>query len=102
MLLYILKSSTILLALFIFYKLFLEKENMHVFKRFYLIASLIAAFGIPFITFTSYVFVSPIEEFSQFRARDSLIGILVEENKTNYLAITLWTIYGLGVLLFWV
>ncbi len=100
MLLYILKSSTILLAFFIFYKLFLEKENMHVFKRFYLIASLIAAFGIPFITFTSYVFVSPMEEFSQVSSNDSFIGILIEENKTDYLAITLWTIYGLGVLLF--
>ena len=100
MLLYIIKSSTILLALLIFYKLFLEKENMHVFKRFYLMASLIAAFGIPFITFTSYVFISPIEEFSQLSVRDSFIGILVEENKTDYLAVTIWTIYGLGVLFF--
>ena len=100
MVIYVLKSSACLATFFLFYKLFLEKENMHIFKRFYLLASLIAAYSIPLLTFTSYVLVSPNEEFSKITANDIFIGMLVEENKTDYVAIILWTVYGLGVLFF--
>src|SRR5690606_40692770 len=51
---YLLKSAACLAVLLLFYKLLLEKENMHVFKRFYLLASTIAALLIPLITFTTY------------------------------------------------
>ena len=53
--LYFLKSAACLAILLLFYKLLLEKENMHVFKRYYLLISVLAALVIPLITFTSYV-----------------------------------------------
>lgn len=96
---YILKSAACLGILFSFYKLFLENENMHFFKRFYLLASLVAAFLIPFITFTSYV-----------EASERLTSVVMIENSgfitseteiaTNYLPIILWSLYGLGVVFF--
>ena len=52
---YLLKSGACLTVFYLFYVLFLEKENMHVHKRIYLIATLLIAFAIPFVTFTSYV-----------------------------------------------
>ena len=52
---YFIKSAACLAVLLIFYKLMLEKENMHVFKRYYLLSSVLAALVIPFITFITYV-----------------------------------------------
>jgi len=54
MFVYILKSSAILAMLLAFYKLFLVKENAHVFKCYYFLASLVLAFGISYITHTTY------------------------------------------------
>ena len=51
---YILRSVACLGAFFIFYKLFLENENMHTFKRFYLLGSLVLSIIIPLITFATY------------------------------------------------
>ena len=53
--LYFLKSAACLAILLLFYKLVLEKEDMHVFNRFYLLLSVVISFLIPFITFTSYI-----------------------------------------------
>ncbi|MGB5498920.1 MAG: hypothetical protein WBM77_08340, partial [Maribacter sp.] len=55
MLLYILKFSGCLAILLIFYKLFLERENMHVFKRFYLLGALVFSLVVPTLVFTEYV-----------------------------------------------
>ena len=52
---YLFKSAACLAIFYIFYKLFLERESFHNFKRIYLIASVIGAFLIPFITFTQYI-----------------------------------------------
>ncbi|MCM8569969.1 hypothetical protein NE848_11305 [Gramella jeungdoensis] len=52
MLIYLVKSLLCLLVLFTFYKFFLEAENMHRFKRFFLIGSVIFAFILPLITFS--------------------------------------------------
>jgi len=51
----------------IFYKLLLERENMHVFKRFYLLLALGASLAIPGVVFTEYIVVEPvaIEEIQQ-------------------------------------
>lgn len=51
---YILKSTACLALFYMFYKLFLEHENMHFFKRFYLIGMLFMSFLIPLITITTY------------------------------------------------
>ncbi|HET8737998.1 MAG TPA: M56 family metallopeptidase, partial [Pricia sp.] len=62
MVLFILKSSACLAIFLMFYKLLLEKERMHIFKRYYLLAALVLALLIPSITFTDYVEVTPLPE----------------------------------------
>ncbi len=47
MILFVIKSTIILVVFFGFYKFFLEKESMHVFKRFYLLGSVILSLIIP-------------------------------------------------------
>ena len=93
--LYLLKSSACLLILLSFYKLFLEKENLHTFKRFYLLGALIVSITIPGITFISYT-VLP-ETIS-----NSLVIVTAAEGPEtiNYLGITLWVLYGIGVVIF--
>ncbi len=44
--------------LLLFYKLLLEKDDMHVFKRIYLLAIPFLSFGIPLITFPEYIEIS--------------------------------------------
>ena len=51
MIIYLIKSTLCLLAFFLTYRLVLERENMPVFKRFYLLISLVFSFVVPFITF---------------------------------------------------
>ena len=96
--LYLLKSTAILAILFVFYKLVLENTSIHNFKRAYLLGSLLASFLIPFITFTSYVEVSPIH--STYTQGASQVALTDAEATVNYWPIVLWTIYGLGVLFF--
>ena len=55
MILYLIKSSLCLFILFAFYKLFLENEKMHQFKRWYLLLSLGLSFCIPFIPISSII-----------------------------------------------
>ncbi len=102
MILYILKTSICFILFLSFYKLLLEKENMHVFKRFYLIASIFCAFIIPAIVFTEYVYVDPapsLQSFTQNFALPERQTTTIPE-KTNYLNTLLWSVYGLGVFLF--
>jgi len=96
MLIYILNFSACLAIFIVFYKLFLEKENMHRFKRFYLLSSLMLSIAIPLITFTYYVDPTTTENFPKI-IQDSNLQL---EDKTNYLTIILWSIYGIGVLIF--
>ncbi|PKD21110.1 hypothetical protein APR41_11890 [Salegentibacter salinarum] len=97
---YILKSVAILATLLLFYKLLLEKENMHTFKRFYLLFAIIASIGIPLITITTYV--EPVSE-----SFDPVLFQLSEETSASEsnsfednLLFILWTIYALGVIFF--
>ncbi len=62
MLLYLLKSGICLAALLVFYKLFLERESLHTFKRFYLLGALVFSFTIPALVFTERVVVYPSTE----------------------------------------
>lgn len=99
---YILKITVCLTILIAFYKLFLEHENMHVFKRFYLIASLLLSIGIPLIVFTEYVYIEPqplIETYTPDFALEELHTTTTDVN-LNYLNTILWSLYGLGVLAF--
>lgn len=97
--LYLIKSVTCLGIFYAFYKLFLERENMHTFKRFYLLGSLLAAFLIPLITFTEYIEAKT--SFASVIPSELVSEIPVQiEVAPNYGAAVLWSIYGLGVLFF--
>ncbi len=96
MILYILKFSACLALFLAFYKLVLEKENMHTFKRFFLLGALILSLVIPLITFTYYVM--PTAEIIQNVTLENAAAI--SEVQINYLPVVLWSIYGIGLLLF--
>jgi len=106
MILYILKSTVILFVLYTFYKLFLERETMHVFKRFYLLLSFVIAFIIPFLTYTQYV--EPILINSQTALSipigsselHSINNVVQYQNYMDFIIPVLWAIYGIGVVLF--
>ncbi|MGG5486359.1 M56 family metallopeptidase [Gaetbulibacter sp. PBL-D1] len=100
---YILKSSACLLVLLLFYKLILERENMHQLKRFYLLFATVLGFTIPFITITTYV--EPTYTLGTFQPPLLEPVFYPEttqptEQNTNFWSILLWSIYGIGVLLF--
>ncbi|AEH01203.1 M56 family metallopeptidase [Lacinutrix sp. 5H-3-7-4] len=100
----ILKSTACLAILLAFYKLFLERLNIHTFKRFYLLGAVLISIIIPFITFIEYI--EPQFNVPYFEVDHSAtINLLPVEQPiitepTNYLPFILWSIYGLGVLLF--
>ncbi len=105
MLVYILKSTACLAILFLFYKLFLEKENMHVFKRFYLLASLVIALTVPTIVFTEYVEVPAqnltVTESQPITHTNEIINVPPAlESDILDIAPILWTVYFLGLLFF--
>ncbi|MFH6767786.1 M56 family metallopeptidase [Gaetbulibacter aquiaggeris] len=95
---YILKSGLCLAVFYGFYKLLLEKESFHNFKRFYLIASLVLAFVIPLITFTEYREIIPQE--APLFSTEIPQNTITKTTLAAYLPIVLWSIYGLGVFLF--
>ncbi|MEO9513129.1 MAG: M56 family metallopeptidase [Flavobacteriaceae bacterium] len=103
MLIYILKSAACLAILLFFYKLFLEKENMHVFKRFYLLGSLLFALIVPTLVFLEYVVVEPqvYEAPTQTLMVESSIDIPPAlEADVIHIAPLLWIVYFVGMLFF--
>ncbi|EZH71382.1 hypothetical protein ATO12_07715 [Aquimarina atlantica] len=102
MIVYIIKSSLCLLLLWSFYRLFLERENMHHFKRFYLLFSLIFAYTIPLITIT-YETDTVINQENIQQPVNHLIlpdNVQVEATSSDYLSTIIWIVYGIGVLVF--
>ncbi len=92
-----------MLLLWGFYALFLEKENMHYIKRFYLISSVIFSLTIPLVTFTyqtDIVFDTP--GLDQPTPTVMALPDEISEIKpsVDYRSLFLWSIYGLGVLIF--
>ncbi|PIB33632.1 hypothetical protein BFP78_05080 [Gaetbulibacter sp. 5U11] len=87
-----------------FYKIALEPLSVHKFKRVYLLVAVAIAAIIPFITFVKYVQPnfdnsSLIFDTSPTIPLDTNFKIVEE---TNYLSIILWSIYALGVGLFFI
>jgi hypothetical protein len=81
----------------------LEKQQMHRFKRFYLLGAFVCALVIPQLTITEYV--EPMVQ--NFEVSNAIIPIETElfsqpaeEPSILTLETLLWTIYALGVLLF--
>ncbi len=98
---YLIKSAACLTILLVFYKVFLEKESMHTFKRFYLLFALGLSFYIPLLTFTHYIEVAPSTNLQVINTVATSNIQLIEEEPSiiNWLNI-LWTIYALGVIFF--
>lgn len=94
---YLLKSAACLAFLMLFYKLLLEKESIHVFKRYYLLAAVIVSGIIPLITFQTYIEAAPIlpgeENWMSFSEAAS-------ETNSNWITTLFWSIYLSGVILF--
>ncbi len=110
MIVFLLKSSACLAVFLMFYKLLLEKERMHTFKRYYLLGALVLALVIPLITFTEYVEVTPtpttiapVENISAETAMtvpENAAALELHKTGIDYWPMLLWTVYALGILLF--
>ena len=88
----------------VFYKLLLERESMHHFKRFFLLTALIFSLIIPQIVFTEYIEAEPTPAVTQVLTINEQPGItpivhVMEESPMNWTLI-LYTLYGLGVVIF--
>lgn len=106
MFIYIFKSICCLLVLLVFYKLFLEDEKAHTFKRFYLLGSLVLSICLPLITFS---YTTEIPAASEIIYSASSTSILpdnttqlsgIDHFKNNTLPILFLVIYSCGVLFF--
>lgn len=94
---FLIKSTITLFVLLAVYYLFLEKEKMHVFNRFYLLFSLVFSMVIPFIT------IEIIQEIAKPIINPGNIQILqgsaVIIEETNYLAIGSSSLYAVVTLI---
>ena len=103
---FIIKSTVSLIVLLGIYYLFLEKEKMHRFNRFYLLFSLVLSFAIPFITIEVAVESLPKPLVSQLAPAPVLVQpqnqaiaakvVTVQEAETNYMPVVLWSLYALA------
>ncbi|MCC1483097.1 T9SS type B sorting domain-containing protein [Winogradskyella immobilis] len=100
--LYILKLTAILIIFWLIYVFVLEREQMHTFKRFYLITSILAAIIIPLLRLTEYVYVAPIDDSFEFSSYTLPLiqETIIEETPFFTLDRILWTIYIIGVVIF--
>ncbi|MEY8780302.1 M56 family metallopeptidase [Allomuricauda sp. XS_ASV26] len=102
MLVLLLKSTACLTAFLAFYKLVLERESIHHFKRFYLVAAIIASFLIPNMVFTEYIEALPSTEMENIPILTDLPTTQAPQNAVQEENFSwgpvLWSIYGLGVL----
>ncbi|MDF4221215.1 M56 family metallopeptidase [Maribacter sp. M208] len=101
---YLLKSTACMGIFLVFYKLLLEKESMHHFKRFFLLTALIFSLIIPQIVFTEYIEAEPTPAVTQvltINEQPEITPIVHEmkESPMNW-SLILYTIYGLGVAIF--
>jgi beta-lactamase regulating signal transducer with metallopeptidase domain len=94
---FLIKSSITLIVLLAVYYLFLEKEKMHVFNRFYLLFSLTFSLIIPFIT------IEVMREVAALPVNAGNIQILqgsaIVIEEANYVSIALWSLYILVTLI---
>ncbi|MDT0643997.1 M56 family metallopeptidase [Zunongwangia sp. F363] len=105
MIIYLLKSALCLLLLLSFYKIALESEKMHKFKRLYLLGSLLLSFCIPLITISYETDFTPVTA----ETATSAGSISHPENDnfqqsvsgfSGFFPFMLWTIYTVGFLIF--
>lgn len=101
---YLLKVTACMTLFMVFYRLFLERENMHRFKRFFLLGSLVASFVIPKVVFVEYIDVpasgwAPQQLAEQSEATLTDVVTVSDTKGINWSSV-LWNIYLMGVVLF--
>jgi beta-lactamase regulating signal transducer with metallopeptidase domain len=105
----LLESTIGLFTFLAFYYLFLEREKMHQFNRFYLLFSLVISFIIPFLNFEIIEIKTVIENIEPISIRKvtSVINENVVENDSipqketiNYFPSVIWCLYSLVTFLF--
>lgn len=99
---FILKSSVCLVVFLGFYHLFLEKEKIHFFNRFYLLISVIISLLIPFLNF-EIIKEIPVEV-SETVFVEAIIPNQVAyiQEETSVLPLIIWSLYGLITLGFFI
>lgn len=90
---FLLKSTLSLVLLYGVYVVLLEREKMHHFNRFFLLFSLVFSLVIPFISFEIYVETTQTIQHNTVQALP--FSALKTAEKTNYLPLFLWSMYGL-------
>jgi len=101
MLVYLLKSGACLAILLLFYKVVLERESMHHFKRFYLLAALVLSLSIPTIVFTEIIYINTSPTQINLMEDYSLEAYhLPIEESINYTYWTILLLYSIGVCFF--
>lgn len=96
--LYLFKSACCMAILYGVYLLFLERESMHGFKRFYLLGSLALSFSIPLLSQTQLVEITPNSGTTMIITNTTQEGAAVVNY--NWISTVLWSIYMLGVIVF--
>ncbi|MNK67402.1 BlaR1 peptidase M56 [compost metagenome] len=96
---FLLKSSLCMLVLLAIYHLFLEREKMHWFNRFYLLTALIISLAAPFITIEvdSNKIIKPVAATAMALERATIVPSqnIAALPSTNYIITTVWLLYGI-------
>ncbi|MEL6916672.1 MAG: M56 family metallopeptidase [Bacteroidota bacterium] len=105
MLVYLIKFSACLAILLLFYKLLLERERIHHFKRFYLIGALLFSLLVPTLVLTEQVAVYPTPHtdlVDQTTTSVQEVPSVPQKLESDILDISpiLWIIYFLGIIFF--
>ena len=90
---FLITSTICLFTFLVVYHLFLEREKMHRFNRFYLLFSILISFVIPFVTIEIIREIP--QQLPQVEALESGMQTVLMEEKINYLPWILGTVYGL-------
>lgn len=90
---FLITSSVCLAAFLAFYHLFLEREKMHRFNRFYLLASVFISVAIPFITF-EIIEIIPVRAEQLFVPEFDFSQPVAAET-IDYTPIILWSLYSI-------
>ena len=97
MLIFLLKSTACLTIFLVFYKLMLERESIHHFKRYFLLGALVASFVIPNLVFVEYIDTVGPTMSSLSPNMDGLIEQPVPQHSVFDWQLLFWMIYVLGV-----
>lgn len=90
------------IALFAVYKLLLENAKMHTFSRYYLLFALVFSIAIPFVRIqveTETVAQNATQILPMFPMASQMI-VAKNQNPTDYLQISIWMMYAIGLCIF--